>query len=582
MSISLKIALDEQVRRISVAPTTTLSALHATVRTLFHRSANDAISLKYVDEDGDWISVGSDAELLEAFSQAQPQSSGTLKLVVSLSAAKAPAARDSLLSSIQAGAVLKPVPTPVVVAKPAQNDLVSALESAMSKRRVDVVDNNDDDDDDDEEFSVEEVPVKEDEGKLDRNGLLEFFKELGAKLSSEGAKAAAPVAAQLKTAINELLNAGVVARDQLAPMYAALAASPKELQELVTKMIELVKQQHATLAAFGGMAALDAVHAAICDQCKAQIRGVRFKCAVCDDFDLCAVCFQKHNTVGRLHDAEHLFLTIVAPLHGSPALLVDQRAAVAQQPEPAVAAAVAAAPARAPLSAHFVRHETLPDGSTLLPKTSFVKIWTVQNSGASAWPAGCRLVTVGGDALSVDIESDPLPPVLPGTEIAVMLDAKAPSAVGSFTQFFRMADAHGTVFGERLWISINTQIPRDAHEDAAPVEPELPEPARMVDESIMSIIERSFENIENAFHEVVGDAPPVQQGVAPVAPVAQVDVVAPVQQGVAPPAQPDEMFASQRKQLLAMGFSSNRLSELLRVHEGNVVAVCQDLLEHDE
>jgi hypothetical protein len=578
--ISLKIALDEQVRRISVAPTTTLSALHATVRTLFHRSANDGISLKYRDEDGDWISIGSDAELLEAFSQAPPQSSGTLKLVVSLCAAKAAAAeRGSLLSSIRAGTVLKPVPTPTPVpaAEPAHNDLLTALQSAMSKRRMvpeGDVDDDDDDDDDDEEFVVEEVPVKEDEGKLDRNGLLEFFKQLGAKLSSEGAKAAAPVAAQLKTAINELLNAGVVARDQLAPMYAALAASPKELQELVTKMLDLVKQQHATLAAFGGMAALDAVHAAICDQCKAQIRGVRFKCAVCDDFDLCAVCFQKHNSVGRLHDAEHLFLTIVAPLHGSPALLVDQRAAAAPQPEPAVAVTVAAAP----LSAHFVRHETLPDGSTLLPKTSFVKIWTVQNSGASAWPAGCRLVSVGGDPLSVDSESEWLPPVLPGTEIAVLLDAKAPDAVGSFTQFFRMADKDGTVFGERLWVSINTQIPRDAHEDAAPAEPELPEPARMVDESIMSIIERSFENIEHAFNEVVGEAPPVQQGVAP---VAQVDVAAPVQQGV-PPAQPDEMFASQRKQLLAMGFSSNRLSELLRVHDGNVVAVCQDLLEHDE
>lgn len=46
-----------------------------------------------------------------------------------------------------------------------------------------------------------------------------------------------------------------------------------------------------------------------CDQCKTSpIRGVRYKCGDCIDYDVCAICFPYTN-----HNASHTFLLVKQP-----------------------------------------------------------------------------------------------------------------------------------------------------------------------------------------------------------------------------------------------------------------------------
>lgn len=46
-----------------------------------------------------------------------------------------------------------------------------------------------------------------------------------------------------------------------------------------------------------------------CDQCKTRpIRGVRYKCGDCDNYDVCATCFPYTN-----HNASHTFLLVKQP-----------------------------------------------------------------------------------------------------------------------------------------------------------------------------------------------------------------------------------------------------------------------------
>ncbi len=52
------------------------------------------------------------------------------------------------------------------------------------------------------------------------------------------------------------------------------------------------------------------VHAAYCDNCNVTIRGIRYKCGNCEDFDLCEACEKLPN----VHNEEHLFVKIVKPL----------------------------------------------------------------------------------------------------------------------------------------------------------------------------------------------------------------------------------------------------------------------------
>ena len=51
----------------------------------------------------------------------------------------------------------------------------------------------------------------------------------------------------------------------------------------------------------------------ICDSCNGSVVGIRYKCSVCPDYDLCESCELK----GGIHDASHPLLKITLPLNQS-------------------------------------------------------------------------------------------------------------------------------------------------------------------------------------------------------------------------------------------------------------------------
>jgi hypothetical protein len=54
-------------------------------------------------------------------------------------------------------------------------------------------------------------------------------------------------------------------------------------------------------------------HNAFCDNCNQDIRGIRYKCSLCRDYDLCSACEEKNLTL-NFHPQEHYFLKINKPL----------------------------------------------------------------------------------------------------------------------------------------------------------------------------------------------------------------------------------------------------------------------------
>lgn len=69
------------------------------------------------------------------------------------------------------------------------------------------------------------------------------------------------------------------------------------------------KEQLAALAA----QPMPVVHAGTkCQRCNASpIRGIRYKCSICYDFDYCALCEENHHDK---HPKAHVFLKIRTPL----------------------------------------------------------------------------------------------------------------------------------------------------------------------------------------------------------------------------------------------------------------------------
>jgi len=55
-------------------------------------------------------------------------------------------------------------------------------------------------------------------------------------------------------------------------------------------------------------------HEAYCDNCDADIYGIRYKCSNCENFDLCENCETLWNTDFSIHDVKHAFLKLYTPL----------------------------------------------------------------------------------------------------------------------------------------------------------------------------------------------------------------------------------------------------------------------------
>lgn len=107
--------------------------------------------------------------------------------------------------------------------------------------------------------------------------------------------------------------------------------------------------------------------------------------------------------------------------------------------------------------ARFVGDITIPDASVIAPSTDFVKIWLVRNDGPCDWPDGVRLVTAGGDPMCDVNLSIPVDSIVVGDETHVSITLKSPPAPGRYMSYFRLIAPDGIVFGQKLWVDIRVK-----------------------------------------------------------------------------------------------------------------------------
>ena len=99
----------------------------------------------------------------------------------------------------------------------------------------------------------------------------------------------------------------------------------------------------------------------------------------------------------------------------------------------------------------YVADVTIPDQSVVDAGEPFVKTWRVKNTGSCPWGADYRLSFVAGDQMGA-AQSQPLPDTLPGEEAEVSAPMTAPEDIGAYRGEWRMQNAEGKFFGERLTI----------------------------------------------------------------------------------------------------------------------------------
>ena len=260
-------------------------------------------------------------------------------------------------------------------------------------------------------------------------------------------------------------------------------------------------------------------------QSRSYIRGVRYKCAICDDTDFCATC---EALPDEHHNKTHPLIKFNTPVHGVSITTLHgdkngQHAAVAGDRAPSTICKRArnAATETTPLpqqanaatqvrtlaevkpaeSAPMVKYEEVepkkeepvdlqawfvtdstPDGSRVEPGHLVSQSWTMRNAGDQAWPAGCAVYFVGGDdmrnldttgpsSVSAMVEatrSTILEESLqPGKTADFKVTLKAPKREGRVISYWRLKTPDGMPFGHKLWVDLNvamspTQTPKPA------------------------------------------------------------------------------------------------------------------------
>ncbi len=103
--------------------------------------------------------------------------------------------------------------------------------------------------------------------------------------------------------------------------------------------------------------------------------------------------------------------------------------------------------------AAYVSDVTVADGDEMAPGETFTKTWQLLNTGSCAWSKSYSVVFVGGDDMetsSADLDTA----VAVGASGDVSVELTAPEDEGTFTGYWQLADAAGTLFGEQVYVQI--------------------------------------------------------------------------------------------------------------------------------
>jgi hypothetical protein len=190
-----------------------------------------------------------------------------------------------------------------------------------------------------------------------------------------------------------------------------------------------------------------------CDGCnQSPIKGIRYKCKDCADFDFCQDCKNV-----KAHDPSHTFDTITSPVFRPWARRWATGAPHAswgssELPDGGVPIFGRCGMRRVRCS-KFLADVTIPDGQVMNAGTSFTKVWKVANNGNATWPEGTRLAFVSGDPLGAPT-SVLIGAVSPAEERDLTVQMVAPATPGRYVSYWRLQDETNAPFGHRLWVEI--------------------------------------------------------------------------------------------------------------------------------
>ncbi|KAI8391834.1 uncharacterized protein BYT42DRAFT_558220 [Radiomyces spectabilis] len=220
----------------------------------------------------------------------------------------------------------------------------------------------------------------------------------------------------------------------------------------------------------------------VCNNCRRLVKGVRYKCGHCANYDLCEHCEPQSPSI---HDRWHVFLKIRYPIWPTPNMVQpllpvfhEKRygpleanptadkpvpsAAVEEKDEPS--SAVPSPPAASTLetltdlSFELIEDIDLPV-ETVNPQARYFKVWRLKNNGRRSWPLNTKLLC-RGPAMFVPLsdgqyQTSAVPALQPEEEAYVLVEIQAPSVPGRYNTRFALETPDKGQFGDYIWYEID-------------------------------------------------------------------------------------------------------------------------------
>jgi hypothetical protein len=121
-------------------------------------------------------------------------------------------------------------------------------------------------------------------------------------------------------------------------------------------------------------------------------------------------------------------------------------------------------------AASFVADVTIPDGTTLAPKTDFTKTWRLRNVGTCTWTTDYDLVFVSGDQMGAPASVPVTKFVKPGETLEISVRMSAPAKLGRYSGSWQLRNANGKIFGigeqadGSFWVRVRVHEPTVAYD----------------------------------------------------------------------------------------------------------------------
>jgi len=248
------------------------------------------------------------------------------------------------------------------------------------------------------------------------------------------------------------------------------------------------------------------------------------------------------------------------------------------------------------LAARFVSDVSVFDGTQVSPSMPFTKIWRIKNVGEVPWPAGTKMLFVGGDMMSAEM-TVPLTGkvVLPGEEVDVAVDMVAPAEVGRYVGYWRLMGPHGKRFGQKVWCHVQVVDPRANNDDFQQASEEVANMMAKVthDDEDEEAEAEPPQEAEMPMAEAPSAAPPAEMAAAmDMEQSAKPTTETPDEGGAGPSSSASSVVsvseeeakrASLATELLSMGFTDQEMVEhVIEKNDGDLEACARDLVSLNE